>query len=225
MKRRILSQSMQSYLKVIYEILELHDRATTSVIAARMGLSQPSVTSMIKRLADLNLVRHEPYQGVKLTRAGERIAVEVIRHHRLLELYLTDSLGVPWDQVHDEAEKLQHAISEDLEDRIAAALGDPRVDPHGAPIPAPDGSVVRIEGVALSEVGAGETVVVREVSDRNPDLLRHLGNMHLYPGTEITVVRVEPLDGPLVIRSGEQEYILGREAASEIRVSRSGDVS
>lgn len=216
---------MQSYLKVIYEILEQQDRATTSAIAAGLGLSQPSVTSMIKRLAELNLVRHAPYQGVKLTRAGERIAVEIIRHHRLLELYLADSLGVPWDQVHDEAEKLQHAISEDLEGRIAAALGDPRVDPHGAPIPAPDGSVVRVEGTTLSEVSAGETVVVREVSDRNPDLLRHLGNMRLYPGTEITVVRVEPLDGPLLIRSGEREYILGREAAREIRVSRIGDVS
>lgn len=214
---------MQNYLKVIYEILDRRDRATTSAIAGRMGLSSPSVTAMIKRLAELNLVRHAPYQGVTLTRGGKRIAVEIVRHHRLLELYLANSLGVPWDQVHDEAEKLQHAISEDLEVRIAAALGDPSVDPHGAPIPSPDGSVVRIEGVPLPEIGAGETVTVREVSDRNPELLRHLGNLKLFPGTEINVVRVEPLGGPLVIRAGEREYILGREAASEIRVSRTGE--
>ncbi len=212
---------MRNYLKVIYEILEKQNRATTSAIAERMGLSSPSVTSMIKRLAELNLVRHKPYQGVNLTRKGERTAVEIIRHHRLIELYLADSLGVPWDQVHDEAEKLQHAISEDLEGRMAAALGNPSVDPHGAPIPARDGSVVRVEGVSLFEIEPGESVIVLEVGDRNPELLRHLGNLHLYPGTEIDVVRVEPFGGPLVIRADGREFILGRAAAGEILVSRS----
>lgn len=220
LKRRPLSESMEDYLKAIYEILERQNRATTSAIAEKMGFSSPSVTSMIKRLAELNLVTHEPYQGVSLTGAGERTAVEIIRHHRLIELYLADSLGVPWDQVHDEAEKLEHAISEDLEDRIAAALGDPTVDPHGAPIPARDGTMIRVEGVTLSEVGAGEKVTVVEVGDRSPELLRHLGNLRLYPGTEIRILRIEPYDGPLVIEVEEREFILGRTAASEIRVSR-----
>lgn len=211
---------MEDYLKAIYGILERRNRATTSAIAEKMGLSAPSVTSMIKRLAELKLVTHEPYQGVKLTRAGERTAVEIIRHHRLIELYLADSLGVPWDQVHDEAEKLEHAISEDLEDRIAAALGNPTVDPHGAPIPARDGTMIRVDGIPLSEVEAGEKVTVVEVGDRSPELLRHLGSLELYPGTEIRVLRIEPYDGPLVVRTGGRELILGRPAAAEIRVTR-----
>jgi DtxR family Mn-dependent transcriptional regulator len=209
---------MENYLKVIYEVLEKHERATTSSIAERMGIAAPSVTAMIKRLADLKMVTHEPYQGVALTEVGEKMALEVIRHHRLLELYLAEALGVPWDQVHDEAEKLEHAISEDLEDRIAAALGDPAFDPHGAPIPARDGTIERIEAVPLSEVGAGSRVVVVEVEDRDPELLRYLGELDLFPGTAVEVVRVDPY-GPLVLRQGARELILGRAAAREIRVS------
>jgi DtxR family Mn-dependent transcriptional regulator len=209
---------MENYLKVIYEVLEKHDRATTSSIAERMGIAAPSVTAMIKRLADLKMVRHEPYQGVALTRVGEKMALEVIRHHRLLELYLAEALGVPWDRVHDEAEKLEHVISEDLEDRIAAVLGDPAFDPHGAPIPARDGTMERVEAVPLSEVDAGADVVVVEVEDRDPELLRYLGQMELFPGTVLTVVRVDPY-GPLVLKQGGRELILGRAAAEEIRVT------
>lgn len=216
----MLSQSMEDYLKVIYEILEKEDRASTSAIAERMGLSSASVTSMIKRLADMKLVSHEPYQGVRLTKVGHRTAVEIVRHHRLIELYLAEALGVPWDRVHDEAEKLEHVISEDLEDRIAAALGQPTVDPHGSPIPTRDGSIARIEAVSFSKVAPGETVSVIEVDDRNPELLRYLGDLRLYPGAEIEVVRVEPYGGPYVIRCDEREIILGRAAADAIRVAR-----
>jgi DtxR family Mn-dependent transcriptional regulator len=215
----MLSQAMENYLKVIFEILENNERASTSVIADLMGHSPASVTAMVKRLAELNLVSHEPYRGVKLTRVGKRTAMEIVRHHRLVELYLAEALGVPWDRVHDEAEKLEHVISEDLEDRIAAVLGNPTVDPHGAPIPGRDGSIARVEAIALSDVQPGATVTVVEVGDRSPELLRHLGDLKLYPGTEIMVVRVEPYDGPLVIRAGNREFILGRGAAKEIRVS------
>lgn len=215
----MISHSMENYLKVIYEVQEKDRPATTSSIASRMGIAAPSVTAMIKRMAELNLVTHEPYQGVRLTPVGEMTALEVIRHHRLLELYLAEALDVPWDRVHDEAEKLEHVISEDLEDRIAAALGHPTVDPHGAPIPARDGTVEHVESMPLSEAAAGSTVVVVEVEDRDPELLRYLGGLELYPGTVLEVTRVEPYGGPLVLKKGAGEVILGREAAAEIRVT------
>lgn len=215
----MLSDSMENYLKVIYEVLERNDRATTSSIAERMGIAAPSVTAMIKKLAGLNMVTHEPYQGVRLTRVGEEMALEVIRHHRLLELYLAEALGVPWDRVHDEAEKLEHVLSEDLEDRIAEALGHPTVDPHGAPIPARDGTIERVHAVPLVEVEPGTRVTVVEVEDRDPDLLRYLGELDLYPGAEYRLVRVEPYGGPIVLEAGKREVILGRAAAEEIRVA------
>ena len=164
------------------------------------------------------MVTHEPYQGVRLTAVGEKTALEVVRHHRLLELYLAEALGVPWDRVHEEAEKLEHVISEDLEDRIAAALGHPTVDPHGAPIPARDGTFERVEAVSLADVAVGAHVVVVEVEDRDAELLRYLGDLRLFPGTTIEVKRVEPYDGPLVLALEDREIIIGRAAAAEIRV-------
>ncbi len=214
-----LTQSMENYLKAIFEILEREERASTSSIAERMDLAAPSVTAMIKKLAELRLVTHEPYQGVRLTRAGEMAAAEVVRHHRLIEKYLADALGVPWDRVHDEAEKLEHVISEDLEDRIDGALGFPTVDPHGAPIPARDGTVTRATARPLLEVNEGESVMVVEVDDRDPELLRYLGERRLYPGTGVDVIRVEPFGGSLVVRVDKQEFSIGREAAADVRVT------
>jgi DtxR family Mn-dependent transcriptional regulator len=215
----MLSQSMENYLKAIYDALEKDERATTSAIAEIMGVASPSVTAMVKKLAELKLVTHEPYQGVRLTGVGEKTALEIVRHHRLIELFLAQALGVPWDRVHDEAEKLEHVISEDLEDRISHALGDPTHDPHGAPIPARDGSIRRLDAQSLSEVQPGRTVTVVQVEDRDPELLRYLGDLKLYPGTEIEVLKVEPYDGPYVLRTGDREIILGRAAANEIWVS------
>jgi DtxR family Mn-dependent transcriptional regulator len=215
----MLSQSMENYLKAIYEIQERADKATTSSIAARMNIASPSVTAMVKKLAELRLVSHEPYQGAMLTEAGRKAALEVVRHHRLLELYLNEALGVPWDRVHDEAERLEHVISEDIEDRMSDALGNPTVDPHGAPIPTRDGSVKRVEAQMLAMVPAGETVTVVEVEDRDPELLRYLGELELYPGTEIKVLKIEPFDGPFYIRRKDKEFVLGRAAAREILVS------
>jgi len=219
-KRGPLTQSMENYLKAIFEILEHAERASTSSIAERMGIAPPSVTAMVKKLAELRLVTHEPYQGVKLTRVGEMAAVEIVRHHRLVEKYLAEALGVPWDRVHDEAEKLEHVISEDLEERIDGVLGYPTVDPHGAPIPGRDGTVSRVAARLLSHVDAGESVVVVEVDDRDPALLRYLGDLRLYPGTAVDVVRVEPYGGSLVLRVEDREFPIGREAAADIRVTR-----
>ncbi len=215
-----LTQSMENYLKAVFEILEHSDRATTSSLAARMSIAPPSVTAMVKKLADLGLLTHEPYQGVKLTRRGETAAAEVVRHHRLIETYLAEALGVPWDRVHDEAEKMEHVISEDLEDRIDNALGHPTVDPHGAPIPSLDGTVTRVDACSLTEVEGGERVTVVEVDDRDAALLRYLGARGLYPGTEAAVVRVEPYGGSIVMRVDGKEFAIGRDAAAEIRVTR-----
>ena len=215
----MLSQSMENYLKVIYEVLEREDRAATSAIADQMGVASASVTAMLKKLAGLQLLTYERYQGVRLTPAGEKTALEIVRHHRLLELYLAEALDVPWDRVHEEAERLEHALSDDLEERIATALGDPKVDPHGSPIPSRDGIVDRVDARRLSSVEAGETVTVVEVADRDPDLLRYLGKLEMFPGTVVRVLAVEPFQGPLVLRSNGREFILGRQAADEIQVS------
>jgi DtxR family Mn-dependent transcriptional regulator len=214
-----LTQSMENYLKVIFEISEHADRATTSSIAERMGIAAPSVTAMIKKLADLRLVSHEPYQGVKLTAVGEKAAAEVVRHHRLIEKYLAEALGVPWDQVHDEAERLEHVISEDLEDRIANALGHPATDPHGAPIPSRDGTIARVAARPLCDAAPSERVIVVEVDDRDGALLRFLGERGLYPGTSVEIVHVEPYGGSMTLRVDGAEFPLGREAAAEIRVT------
>jgi DtxR family Mn-dependent transcriptional regulator len=215
----MLSNAMENYLKVIHEILEHEDRATTSAIAERMGIASASVTAMVKKLARLGLITHEPYQGVGLTETGRETALEVVRHHRLLELYLSEALGVPWDRVHEEADRLEHVLSEDLEERIAKALGEPTTDPHGSPIPARDGTIRRVAARRLSSVDPGKTVTVVEVGDRDPDLLRYLGELNLYPGAVVRVLAVEPFQGPLVLKSDSREFILGRQAADEIQVT------
>lgn len=215
----MLTQTMEDYLKAIFDVLEHEHRATTSAIALRLDIAPASVTAMIKKLSRLKLITYEPYQGVQFTSVGEKAALEIVRHHRLLELFLAEALGVPWERVHEEAEKLEHAISEDLEDRIALALKDPSVDPHGAPIPARDGSIRRVKARRLSGVGAGETVTVLEVSDRDPELLRYLGTLQLYPGAVVEVKSVDPFEGPLFIQLNQKEITLGRRAADEIRVT------
>jgi DtxR family Mn-dependent transcriptional regulator len=215
----MISQAMENYLKVVFEILEKEERATTSAIAEVLGIAPASVTAMLKKMADLKLITYEPYQGVRLTEIGEKTALEVLRHHRLLELYLAEALDMPWDRVHEEAERLEHVLSEEVEERIAAVLGDPTVDPHGSPIPSREGVIKRTEGRWLSAVPAGETVTVMEVGDRDPELLRYLGKLGLFPGTQVAVLAIEPFQGPMVLRSNGREFILGREAADKIRVS------
>jgi DtxR family Mn-dependent transcriptional regulator len=214
-----ISQSMEDYLKAIFEILEREDRASTSTLADRMRIAPSSVTAMLKRLDDLGLVRYEPYRGATLTEAGTKRALEMVRHHRLIELYLSEALGVPWDQVHAEAEKLEHVISEDLEQRMADALDDPRVDPHGAPIPTLDGTLTRVETRCLLDAPPGCRFRVVEVDDRDPELLRYLAHRRLTPGTRSELVRIEPFDGPVVVRSGDGEVPIGRTAAAAVRVS------
>lgn len=214
------TESVQDYLKTIYELQSEQGKVATTVLAEWLGVAPASVTGMIKKLASLHLVTHEPYQGVTLTEAGEKIALEVIRHHRLIERYLAEALGVPWDQVHAEAEKWEHVLSEDLEDRIDAALGYPVTDPHGAPIPARNGTIAPSASIRLVDLQPGQSAVIAEVSDHDSAMLRYLGHMGLYPNVEVQVVAVEPFAGPLTLRVGATQYALGREVASHIRVNQ-----
>jgi len=210
---------MEDYLKAIFEVGERGERASTSTIATRMGIAPSSVTAMLKRLDGMGLVRYEPYRGATLTEAGSKRALEVVRHHRLIELYLAESLGVPWDQVHAEAEKLEHVISEDLEQRMADALDDPRFDPHGAPIPELDGTLTRIDSQPLVDATPGCRFHVVEVDDRDPELLRYLATRGLRPGKRSELVRFEPFDGAVVLRSDDGEIPLGRAAAAAVRIA------
>jgi DtxR family Mn-dependent transcriptional regulator len=218
----VISASMQDYLKAVYELAERNERVTTTLLADRLGVTPTSVTAMVKRLAELNLIEHEPYQGVHLADAGRGIALEVIRHHRLIELYLAEALGVPWDQVHEEAEKLEHVISEDLERRMAEALGNPVFDPHGSPIPTHDGRLhdEDLPSNSLAECSPGSAVVVAEVDDRDPEFLRYLARNGVLPGVRLDVLGTEPFGGPFTLRIGGEVCQLGPEAAQRIRVRR-----
>lgn len=218
--------AIEDYLKTIYNLREAAQGApdkgdvgvTTQAVAGRLGVAAPSATAMIKKLAGLNLARHTPYYGVELTAEGEKIALEVIRHHRLSETFLTQVLGVGWDQAHEEAEKWEHVLSEDVEARMAALLGDPTHDPHGSPIPTLDGRLARDGGRPLTEMAAGDRVIVRRVSDEDGPLLRHLQQVGLMPGAEVEIVRAEQAEGVMKLRVGTQLHTVGLAPAAAVVV-------
>lgn len=212
------SQTIEDYLKTIYDLESVTGKVTTNALAEKLNIAPASVTGMIKKLSDKNLVTHKRYQGVTLTNAGRKIALEVIRHHRLIELYLKEALGVPWDKVHDEAEKLEHVISEDIEDRIDEFLGHPKSDPHGSPIPTREGEIDKQPATSLADLEGGHTAEIYEVSDHDPEFLRYLGEMGFYPKTRIKVLSVEPFGGPITVSVGKQKYPIGRDAARYISV-------
>lgn len=220
------SASVQNYLKAIYLLQEQQGTVTTSALAQELDVSAASATNMVKKLADLKLARHLLYHGVELTPRGEKLALEVIRHHRLVELFLTRTLDVPWDCVHAEAEKIEHVISEDLEDRIARFLGEPTQDPHGDPIPSKQGQVDKAQHPSLNDLTSGQSAIIRRVSDQYPEHLRHFSNLGLTLNARIDVVHREPFAGPLRLRveSGE-EHVLDETLAREIWVSPSSSES
>ncbi len=213
------SESVQDYLKAIWK-LERDGPATTSALAAELGVTPASATAMVKKLAGLGLVEHERYRGVRLTPSGERAALEVIRHHRLLELYLMKALGLGWDEVHAEAERLEHYLSEDLESRIDAALGHPTHDPHGDPIPTAELELGADESRWLTEVADGTEAVVSRVPDGDPELLRYLASLGIVPDQPIVLVGRAPFDGPVTIEIGGARHAIGLAVAEQIRVSR-----
>jgi DtxR family Mn-dependent transcriptional regulator len=211
--------AVQDYLKVIYQLGGAETHVSTTDVAERLNVRAPSVSAMLRRLASMGLVTHAKYQGARLTRSGTQRALEVIRHHRLLELYLAQVVGVPWDKVHDEAEVLEHVLSEDLESRIDELLGFPTEDPHGDPIPSPALEMRKTDYRPLAQAEPGKRVTVRRVSDRSPQLLRHLSELGLEPGARIAVLEVVPFGGGVRFRIGRDERLVGRDAAEAVYVA------
>ncbi len=210
------TKAVEDYLKIIYEIQRERGKVATTILAERMGVAPASVTGMIKKLANMRLVSYERYQGVMLTDSGQKIALEVIRHHRLVELYLAEALGVPWDQVHDEAEKWEHVLSEDLEERMDQALGFPTLDPHGAPIPTREGAIAVAAEDRLIDLLPGQKAVIAEVSDHDADMLRLLGGLGLFPATEVEILQSE--ETGVTVRAEGEEHRVPHDIAEYIFV-------
>ena len=214
----MLSQSVQDYLKTIFELRQMRERVTTNALAEQLEVAPASVTGMIKKLAEMKLVEHTPYQGVSLTASGEKMALAIVRHHRLIELYLTEALGYSWDKVHEEADRLEHAISEEFADKISTLLGDPKVDPHGDPIPSKDGTIAAFSVHTLDQVPAGHTVRIERVRDEVPEVLRHIATLGLLPGTIVDVSRTDP-ENTLTVALGQGvAQVIPHEVARSIYV-------
>lgn len=217
----MITREREDYLKTIYKLQQEESPVRTTALAKALGVEPASVTGVVKRLAELNYVEHQPYKGVMLTRAGELVALEVIRHHRLIELYLIRALGYSWDEVHSEAERLEHAVSSTFIERIEAALGFPEFDPHGSPIPTTDGHIAPPRGARLSELEAGQQGQIAHVSDDDPGLLRYLASLEIRPGASIAIVSVDPYGGPIRIEVNGTSHALGPQAASQVFVETS----
>jgi DtxR family Mn-dependent transcriptional regulator len=216
-----LSAPVEDYLKAIYELESRGGVAGTNEIAAALRIAAPSVSGMVRRLSAQGLVTHEPYKGVQLTREGLRAALRTIRRHRVIESYLTQALGYPWDRVHDEAERLEHAASDELIDRMAAAIGEPETDPHGAPIPTRDGKLESEPSLpALAELADGEHAEVARVGDRDAERLRYLATLGMAIGADVELVSREPYDGPITVRVAGKRRVIGPELARQILVRR-----
>jgi DtxR family Mn-dependent transcriptional regulator len=214
------SEAIEDYAKAIYALQHRGEghAVSTNDLAERLGVTAGSASAMVKKLADRGLAEHVPYHGVQLTADGERLALEVLRHHRLLELYLTEQLEVPWDRVHEEAEALEHVLSEDLESRIAAKLGYPTHDPHGDPIPAADLSIEEGSTRRLAELAPGDRGRFVRVSDSNPAMLRYLHERGVRLGDRLDVVERQPFHGPMTVRVGDSVQVLGGALADAMRV-------
>lgn len=227
-----LTRSVEDYLKVIYHAAARAGSATTSDIAAGLGVAPASVTGMVKRLSESGLLEHEPYHGVRLTEAGRQAALRTIRRHRILESYLIAKLGYDWATVHEEAERLEHAVSETLIERMAEALSNPRYDPHGDPIPTADGHIEETSWFPLDQATVGDSVWLRQVQYADPERLRYLDQLGLRPGIQLTVLQRQPFNGPTTVRlagpvpatdPARHEHTIGRELALGLLCSAEED--
>lgn len=212
-----LTRSVEDYLKAIYQLSPEGRPAATSEIAHLLALSAPSVTGMVKRLSEHGLLEHIPYRGVQLTDEGRRAALRMVRRHRLLETYLVEFLGYTWDTVHPEAERLEHAVSDEIIERMATALGNPSVDPHGDPIPAADGSIQELASTPLSEIPVGEQVEIHRVHESQPERLRYMASLGLRPGVVVTVVDRQPFDDLVTIDVDGVQHVIGRELSHALQ--------
>lgn len=218
-----LTAPVEDYLKAIYALGKGTGAAATNEIAQRLDLAPASVSGMVRRLADQGLLAYERYHGVKLTEAGRRAALKTLRRHRVIEAYLAQALGYAWDRVHEEAERLEHAASDELIDRMAANIGEPEVDPHGAPIPTRDGAVDETEYRSLAELGIGASGSVVRVADEDPAMLRYLAELAIVPGKRITVKSRAPYDGPITLSVGRNELSIGPALAAQVLVDPVAD--
>lgn len=216
---RDYSEAIEDFLKAVYMLQQEHERVQTSVLAETLGITAPSTTEMAKKLARANLVEHEPYRGIRLTAAGKRVALEIVRNHRLSELFLVQALGYSWDEVHEEAERLEHAISDRLAQRIAEYLGHPVFDPHGDPIPSPEGDVHQRELTPLAEWPLGEMGQVSRLQDQTPEMLRYLATKGLTIGSMVEVVDIDPFDGPITLSVNGEEQVIGVGVAQYVLIS------
>jgi DtxR family Mn-dependent transcriptional regulator len=222
-RERRTNEGAENYAKAIYHLQARSPAPVqTSAVAERLGVAAASASAMLKRLAEEGLVDYEPYHGARLTARGERIALETIRHHRLLELFLAEVLGMSWDRVHAEAEVLEHHISEELEELIAAKLGEPAHDPHGDPIPNRDLAIIDDNSVALIDLEEGERGTFTRVSDSDASMLRYLAERKIHPGATVRVKGQAPFGGPVMVEIGGRDHPLGPELARSMWVSRAG---
>ena len=213
-----LTGPVEDYLKAIYALGRGTGAVATNDIAQRLLIAPASVSGMVRRLADQGLLSYERYRGVKLTDRGRRAALRTLRRHRIIESYLSKALSYPWDRVHSEAERLEHAASDELVDRMASAIGEPNVDPHGAPIPSREGTVDETEYFPLAELGAGLGVRVVRVSDEDPEMLRYLAEIGIIPGVELLIVSKAPFSGPITLRIGAALQSIGPSLAAQVLV-------
>ena len=214
-----LTGPVEDYLKAIYELERAGQAAETNAIAQLLSIAPASVSGMVRRLAGQGLITHERYRGARLTAAGRRAALKTLRRHRVIEAYLTTALGYSWDRVHDEAERLEHAASDELIDRMAAAIGEPETDPHGAPIPTREGTLRERSLVPLASLEPGVTARVERVSDRNGERLRYLAELGIVPGVVVQIVAREPFGGPIALHVADLPRTIGPELASQILVA------
>lgn len=217
-RRTETSEAVENYAKAIYAIQRRDGTVTTNALAERLGVTPASASGMVKKLDGLGLVSHVPYKGVELTEQGERVALEIIRHHRLLELYLAETLDVPWDRVHAEAEVLEHVLSEELEELIAAKLGNPTHDPHGDPIPSAELTIDERPSEALADLEPGQKATFTRISDSDPEMLRYLADRGIKPGDAFEVLEKQPFDGPIFARFGDEVHVLGGALTHAMRV-------
>lgn len=220
LSRGTLTPSVEDYLKAIYRLSAADRPASTSEIANLLELSAASVSGMVKRLSEQGLLEHVPYKGAQLTPEGRRVALRMVRRHRLIESYLVEFLGYSWDTVHEEAERLEHAVSDLLVERMATMLGHPTVDPHGDPIPDEDGSIHEVACTPLSDIPVGATVAIHRVAEHAPDRLRYLASLGLRPGVVLTVLDRQPFEGPVTVLAGGEDRTIGRELADVLLCGR-----
>jgi len=215
-----LSRSVEDYLKAIYHLTETGGAASTTAIAEALELTAPSVSGMVKRLAEAGLLEHLPYKGVTLTGDGRQGALRMLRRHRVIETYLVSHLGYSWDNVHDEAEKLEHAVSEDLVERMSRSLGNPRFDPHGDPIPAADGRMIDVTTTPLTDIGVSERATIARVDTNVAERLRWLADAGLVPGATVLVLDQQPFNGPVTVQLDGARRVVGRDLARQLLCTR-----